>query len=239
MSILASVIIPVYHDAAALERTLALTDFSGAELIVAATPRDRTLTALRATRPDIVWIDAPAGRAIQMNAGAAFASAEWLLFLHADTRLPSSWTDAIAAADQDRRVVAGCFAFALDSPAAIARVIEIGVRVRVALFGLPYGDQALFVRRRVFEEMGGYGQLPIMEDVDLVRRLARRGRLYRSPLPALTSARRWHRDGWITRTGRHLFLIALYLCGVPPSRLIRLDAGRRTHPDGAPRRISL
>jgi rSAM/selenodomain-associated transferase 2 len=239
LSILASVIIPVYRDAEALEHTLASTDFSGSELIVSATHRDSSLAAIREARADIIWVEAPTGRAVQMNAGAAFATGAWLLFLHADTRLPSGWADVIAAANRDRRVVAGCFRFALDSPSVMARVIEAGVRVRVAVLGLPYGDQAIFVRRDVFEAMGGYGHLPIMEDVDLIRRLRKRGRLYRSPKPALTSARRWQRDGWISRTIRHLLLIALYFCGVPPSRLIRLDAARRTHPNPSSGRISL
>jgi rSAM/selenodomain-associated transferase 2 len=239
LAILSSVIIPVYRDVEALGRTLASTDFSCAELIVSVTRTDDSLASLRAARKDIVWVDAPRGRAPQMNAGAAFARGEWLVFLHADTRLPPGWIDTIAAASVHPQVVAGCFRFALDSPSPIARLIELGVRVRVAVFGLPYGDQAIFVRRAVFEAIGGYAHLPIMEDVDLVRRLRRRGRLVRSAKPALTSARRWERDGWIGRTARHLLLIGLYFCGVPPARLIQLDAARRAHPDRSSGRISL
>jgi rSAM/selenodomain-associated transferase 2 len=239
LSILSSVIIPVYRDAHALERTLASTDFSGAELIVSITPGDDSPSTLRQSRKDILWVDAPRGRALQMNVGAAFARGHWLVFLHADTHLPAGWTATIAAASADQRVVAGCFRFALDSPSLFARVIELGVRVRVALLRLPYGDQAIFVRRDVFEAMGGYAQLEIMEDVDLVRRLRRRGRFVRSLKPALTSARRWERDGWVRRSLRHLLLIALYFCGVPPARLIRLDSDRRAHPDGSTGRISL
>lgn len=239
MAILPSVIIPVYRDAAALERTLASTDFSAAELIVSATRDDSSLSDLRAARKDIVWVDAPRGRAFQMNAGAAFARGDWLVFLHADTRLPAGWSDAIEDANRDPSVAAGCFRFALDSGSSMARLIELGVRLRVAFFGLPYGDQAIFVRRAIFEAMGGYAHLPIMEDVDLVQRLRRRGRLYRSPKPALTSSRRWERDGWIGRTARHLLLIALYFSGVSPERLIRLDAARQVHPDPPAGRIPL
>ena len=97
----------------------------------------------------------------------------------------------------------------------------------------------MFVRRDVFEALGGYADLPIMEDVDLVRRLRAHGRLFRSPLPAVTSARRWERDGWIRRTARHLALITLYFCGVPPTRLIRLDPARRAHPVPPGGRMSL
>jgi rSAM/selenodomain-associated transferase 2 len=229
--LLISVIIPMYRDAEALERTLAATDLSGADVIVSSTPDDRSVASLRLTRPDIVWVEAPRGRARQMNAGAAVARGRWLVFLHADTWLPSGWTQAIDAADRDPRVNAGCFRFALDSPSTMARLVERGVRARVALLGLPYGDQAIFVRREAFEVLHGYADLPIMEDVDLVRRLGRRGRLFRSAQPAITSARRWERDGWIGRTARHLALIALYFCGVPPDRLVRLDLARYPHPE--------
>jgi rSAM/selenodomain-associated transferase 2 len=258
-----SVIIPVYRDADALARALAATQFSGAEVIVCATPDDDSIRSAKASADsarsakvssdpsrsakasaerfpqDITWIDAPRGRARQMNAGAAVARGDWLVFLHADTRLPSGWTTAIDAASLNPRVNAGCFRFALDSRAPIARLLELGVRLRVALLGLPYGDQAIFVRRDAFMALRGYADLPIMEDVDLVRRLARRGRLYRSPLPAVTSARRWERDGWVRRTARHLLLIVLYFCGMPPARLVRLDPSRRPHPDAPGGRMSL
>lgn len=213
-----TIIIPVYDDADALARTLASTDLSGVEVIVAATIGDRTLDALRARHPDITWIEAPRGRARQMNAGAAVAHGAWLVFLHADTQLPREWRRAIADADADPRVAIGCFRFALDSASPIARVLELGVRVRVALARLPYGDQALFVRRAVFERLGGYADVPIMEDVDLVRRARRLGRLRVSRLPAVTSARRWEQDGWARRTALHLRLIARYFAGVPPER---------------------
>jgi len=231
LPILPSVIIPVYRDADALARTLASTDFTAAELVVSWTRGDDSLASLREARPDIVWVEAPRGRAPQMNAGAAFARGDWLVFLHADTRLPPGWIAAIDAARLDPRVIAGCFRFVLDSPSPMARVIELGARARVALLALPYGDQAIFVRRDVFEAIGGYSHLPIMEDVDLVRRLRRRGRLFRSAMPAITSARRWERDGWIRRTARHLMLISLYFLGVAPARLTRLDPARRGHPD--------
>src|SRR5260370_17732077 len=175
---LTSIIIPVYQDADALARALDGTDFSGAEVIVATAIGDLSLNALRAARPDLIWVSAPQGRARQMNAGAAIARGEWLVFLHADTHLPAAWRDAIDRARADTRVGLGCFRFALDSPAAAARVIELGVRLRVRLFGLPYGDQALFVRREVFAELGGYSALPLMEYVDLVRPLPAPRRLF-------------------------------------------------------------
>jgi len=218
-----SIVLPVFRDSSALAHTLAASDFRGPmvrEIVVASTREDsESLARLRAQRPEIRWIDAPRGRARQMNAGAAVATGQWLLFLHADTRLPEEWRDAIAAADADPRVAIGCFRFALDSRSPFARLIEFGVRLRVALFALPYGDQALFVRRELFHEIGGYADIPIMEDVDLVQRLRKRGRLYCAVNPAVTSARKWERDGWIRRSAKHMRLIALYLLGVTPDRL--------------------
>lgn len=190
------------------------------EVIVVATESDRELLApLRDRWPSIRWMESARGRARQMNAGAAAATGSWLLFLHADTRLPPNWSEAIAAAAHDPAVSIGCFRFALDSASAWARVIEWGVRLRVALLALPYGDQALFVAAELFRQLGGYADVPIMEDVDLVRRLLRRGRLYRSADPAVTSARKWEQDGWIRGTLKHLRLITLYFLGVTPDRL--------------------
>jgi len=210
----------VYRDAQALARTLEATDFGDAEVIVAAAEGDSSLTALRASRPDVAWVIALRGRASQMNAGASIAKGDWFLFLHADTRLPHGWQRAVERADADARVNLGCFRFALDSSAPAARLIEIGVRLRVRLFGLPYGDQALFVRREAFAELGGFSNLPIMEDVDLVRRLRATGRLYVASEQAVTSARRWEEEGWLRRTVRHLSLIVRYFAGVHPERLV-------------------
>lgn len=161
-----------------------------------------------------------------MNAGAAAARGEWLLFLHADTALPDGWRSAIETAARDPAVAIGCFGFALDSPTPAARVIERGVALRVRLLKLPYGDQALFLRRSLFGDLGGYADEPIMEDVDLVRRATGRGRLYASSLAATTSSRLWEQRGWAGTTARHLGLIALYACGVRPAVLVRLARSR-------------
>jgi rSAM/selenodomain-associated transferase 2 len=169
----------------------------------------------------------PLGRGAQMNAGARRASAPWLLFLHADSRLPAGWADTFERVASDASIVGGWFRFALDAPDWQARVIERLVALRVRLWNLPYGDQGIFVRRDLFASLGGFREWPLMEDVEFVRRLARAGRVVGLPLPLVTSARRWQQDGWFRRSARNLTLVALYSVGVPPARLARWYPGRR------------
>jgi rSAM/selenodomain-associated transferase 2 len=156
-----------------------------------------------------------------MNAGAHVAQGHWLLFLHADSRLPEGWLDAVRRAADDPAVAGGWFRLQIGADQWQARVIEQLAALRVALFGLAYGDQGLFVRREVFTRMGGYRILPLMEDVDFVRRLAREGTLFRPALAITTSARRWERDGWMRRSLSNVTLLILYQLGVPPARLAR------------------
>lgn len=230
-----SVIVPVHRDEPALARLLdRLVPGGPVEVIVASTgdPRDRRDAAILAVRhPRVRWVTAPRGRGTQMNAGARHATGDWLVFLHADTRLPDGWLAEIVQADR-AGAVGGWFAFALDSDRRVARHLEAAVRWRVRLFALPYGDQALFVRRDVFARMGGYRPWPLMEDVELVGRLRRQGAVHRAHRAAITSARRWEQDGWIARSARNVLLLALYALGVPPATLARWygrarrDAGR-------------
>jgi rSAM/selenodomain-associated transferase 2 len=158
-------------------------------------------------------------RAAQMNAGASQATGDWLLFLHADSRLPPGWEAAIRGVPA--ATVGGWFRFALDDDAWQARLIERGVAWRVRLLRLPYGDQGFFVRRAVFERLGGFRALPLLEDVDFIGRLRRAGPVCELPLPLLTSARRWRHDGWLRRSVRNLAIIGAYGIGVSPARLAR------------------
>ncbi len=228
---LASIVIPVWRDEGALLRTLdRLTPIAAgqAEVIVAGVLGEESRSeAIRTRYPSVRWVTAPRGRAVQMNAGAAEALGRWLIFLHADSTLPADWPDAIGAADGCADVVGGAFRFVLDSPDWRARVLEAGVRLRVALFGMPYGDQALFVRHAVFTRLGGYRDWPLMEDVDLVRRLTQAGRLLHARSAVVTSARRWERDGWLRRTSSNLTLLTRFLLGSPPARLAQRYCSRR------------
>ena len=225
---LVSVIIPVWRDEGALATALqSLPPSSFAEVIVATVlGEDSRYRSLRDRHPGIRWISAPRGRAVQMNAGASIARGRWLLFLHADSRLPREWPDVITRIDAAADVAAGAFRLTLDSGDWRARVIEMGVRLRVRLLGLPYGDQGLFIRHRVFDRMGGYRDLPLMEDIDLARRLRVAGRLYRSGAAVVTSARRWERDGWVRRSVQNVVLATRFLLGASPAQLAQRYFGR-------------
>ncbi|MPY89289.1 MAG: DUF2064 domain-containing protein [Luteitalea sp.] len=227
---LTSIVIPTWRgDDQELRGALAhLRDTAGTEIIVAA-PADETprYERLSTEYPNVRWVFAPRGRASQMNAGAAVTRGEWMLFLHVDSRLPPGWQAAIHRAAHDRLIVGGSYRFMLDSTDWRARVIEAGVRARVRVLGLPYGDQALFVRHDVFDALGGYRDLPLMEDVDLVRRLKRAGTLLHDDLPVCSSSRAWERDGWLTRSAQNMSLATLYFCGVSPATLARVYFRRR------------
>jgi len=216
-----SIVIPVLNDTEPLRRLLAtLQGDSHVDIVVVnGGAADDELTAI--CRPPVVrLLTSDPGRGRQMNVGASAATGRWIVFLHADTQLPIEWSDEIRRASADPEVVGGSFRFRLDSTAWQARLIERAVERRVRWLDLAYGDQALFVRRDVFDRMGGYREWPLMEDVDFVRRLRQAGRLYHSPQPALTSARRWERDGWWRRSARNMTLQALFFAGVAPERLV-------------------
>lgn len=174
-------------------------------------------------------VRAPRGRARQLNAGARAARADWLLFLHADSRLGERarrvLQDAIAAPP---RFEAAVFRFGIDLPPVWKRFIETGQRLREALSGLSYGDQGLLVRSDLFATLGGYPDLPLMEDVAMIRTLRRRTTVARLPTAVLTSGRRYLEGGVLRTWLRHTALISLYFAGVSPTRLARWRDGERT-----------
>ena len=221
-----SVVIPVLRDAgplaALLEVLLPTTQVEGndvVEVIVAnGDVDDPALEAVRRAWPAVRWVDAPRGRGHQMNAGGARARGQWLLFLHADAWPADGWIDEIRRAAADG-AVGGCYRLKIDSPRWQARVIEGGVRHRVRWLGIAYGDQGLFIRRDLFEVIGGYRAIAVMEDADLMRRMRRHGPLFYSAVCVSVSARRWERDGWMRRTGGNLWILLLYLAGRSPDSL--------------------
>ena len=170
--------------------------------------------------------DRGAGRARQLQAGFEACSGDAVLFLHADTRLPAGWAGAVCDALADPGVVGGSFRFRFDPSDGLSlglRVIEWGVRLRVALFGLPYGDQAIFVRRPVLETMGGVPQTPMMEDLDLVDAMKRQGRMARLTAAATTSPRRYRENGVLRTFLRNLTALTAWRLGFDRARVAAWD----------------
>jgi rSAM/selenodomain-associated transferase 2 len=220
-----SIVIPALDAAADLPATLAALEegrtarLIGEILVVDGGSRDATRSLAAASGARV--IEAVRGRGAQLAAGAAAARGDWLLFLHADTRLAAGWPRAVAAfiAGEHPAERVGYFRFRLDDGAPAARRLEEAVAWRCRVLALPYGDQGLLLSAALYRAIGGFRPLPLMEDVDLVRRLGRR-RLEALDLDAVTSARRYRRGGYLARPLRNLFCLTLYFIGVPP-RLIR------------------
>jgi rSAM/selenodomain-associated transferase 2 len=168
-------------------------------------------------------VNAPRGRGTQLAAGASAAKGEWLLFLHADCRLTTGWDEAATKfiGEPGTTERAGYFNFALDDPDPAARRLERIVGWRCRVLGLPYGDQGLLIARSLYDKIGGFAPIPLMEDVDFVRRLGRR-RLAPIPASIIVSARRYRRDGYWRRPLRNLLCLSLYFAGMPPARIARL-----------------
>jgi rSAM/selenodomain-associated transferase 2 len=163
------------------------------------------------------------GRARQMNAGALTATGEILLFLHADTVLSSGFDDQIRRVLSRPKIVCGAFTFQMGNPTSFSlRLIQKAANVRSRWWQMPYGDQALFLTARQFKEIGGYPELPIMEDFELIRRLKKRGRIHTDSLPAITSARRWRALGIWRTTLLNYAIVLAYYAGVSPHRICRL-----------------
>lgn len=163
------------------------------------------------------------GRGVQLQCGSIAAKGDWLLFLHGDTVLQAGWREAADRHIDRSTEKAACFRFRLDAPEWQARLIEAGVALRVRLFKLPYGDQGLLISRRLYDEIGGFRALPLMEDVDIVRRIGGAD-LECLSVAAVTSAERWRRNGWLRRSARNLFCLLLFRLGVSPARIARFYA---------------
>lgn len=215
-----TVIIPTLNAGPILAETLACV--AGVSEIVVSDGGSHDATLAIAEAVGARTVTCSPGRGRQLNVGADDATGDWLLFLHADTTLAAGWRRA--AADHMGSVAspgrAAYFRFSLDDLGWQARVLEAMVAIRCSVFRLPYGDQGLLISRRLFDDMGGFPDLPLMEDVDLVRRLGRR-RLVPLSVAARTSADRWRRDGWAKRSLRNLFCLTLYFAGVAPARIAK------------------
>jgi rSAM/selenodomain-associated transferase 2 len=214
-----SIIIPTRNEAATIAATLTRAQHPAVKEILVvdggSTDNTRELAGQLGAR---VLRSAP-GRARQMNLGATLAQGEILLFLHGDTLLPVEFATQIPALLRAPGVIAGAFRLAIDQPGAGVRLVEKGANIRSTLMQMPYGDQGLFLHRQKFLAVGGYPDQPILEDLLLVKRLKRLGRIAISPSAVLTSGRRWQRLGVVRTTLINQAILVGHLAGVPPHYL--------------------
>jgi rSAM/selenodomain-associated transferase 2/rSAM/selenodomain-associated transferase 1 len=224
-----SIVVPSLNEEQRLAATLDGARSADAEIIVSdGGSTDRTVAVARAHGARV--IEGPMGRSAQQNRGAAAAEGRVLLFLHADTLLPANYVDHVFETLMDRRVVLGAFRFQTDLATPAMHWIAFWTQLRAAWLRLPYGDQGLFLRRRDFWAAGGFPQVPIAEDLYLVRRLAGRGRIALAAAPVVTSARRWREIGPLRTTLINTAIALGCLSGVDPARLAplyRLSPGKK------------
>ncbi len=236
-----SVVIPTLNDEAHLSETLsslvpaAVDGLIREVIIVDGGSTDRTLEIADGAGAEIV--KAERGRGSQLKAGAARARFPWLLFLNADTYLDNGWErDAQLHIERvqagRRRASVASFRFTLDDEGFLPRAAESLISLRTSLLKLPYGDQGLLISRALYDEVGGFKAVPLMEDVDLVRRVGRR-RIAMLGARAVTNGERYRRDGYFSRFAHRQLCLCLYMVGVPIRTIANLT-GRASAPVGEP-----
>lgn len=214
-----SIIIPALNEAARIaDAVRRAKETEPHEVIVADGGSDDETAALAREAGANVLITGP-GRAIQQNTGARHATGDALLFLHADTWLPPDAVGQVESALADAAVGCGAFLQQIEAEGLAYRLLERGNAWRVKRRGITYGDQGIFVRRALFEELGGFPEVRLMEDLLLMKRLRRRAWPLLLPGPLHVSARRWQRHGVVRQTARNWLLLAAARCGVSPDKL--------------------
>lgn len=219
-----SVVIPTLNEASRIASAIDRAWSAGAGEVIVCDGGSHDETVRLARRCDCQVLQTHKGRAVQQNAGAKLATGEVLLFLHVDTWLEAVAVSQICKAMECERVAAGAFRQQIDASAAIYRWLERGNAMRACVFRLPFGDQGIFVRRNVFESLGRFPDVALMEDVQLSRRLRRYGQVVLLPGPLHVSARRWQRHGVVRQTLRNWALLLAERLGVSSSRLAALYA---------------
>jgi rSAM/selenodomain-associated transferase 2 len=219
-----SIVIPVLNESdginSLIENIEGLTGDRGHEVIVVdGSPTKDTIRAIDNER--IIKLISLKGRAPQMNAGASVAKGEILIFLHADTELPQDALIKIDSVMALGRYIGGAFELGIDSEKMRFRMLARWASLRCRLTRIPYGDQAIFIERDYFNTLGGYKDIPLMEDVELMRRIKRRGgKICILPEQLKTSPRRWEEEGFVYVNVRNAILFALYMLGVSPEKLV-------------------
>jgi len=220
-----SIIIPVLHESSIINALLAslhhlITEEPFEVIVVDGSPTQDTLRAI--SDSTIRKYASPQGRGRQMNLGAAHALGKILVFLHADTFLPANALDLIQDALQDKRLVGGAFTLQIDSQRFLLRMIAVFSTLRSRMTRAPYGDQVIFVRTSYFNSVGGYQNLSLMEDVELMRRIKKqKGQITILPTAVITSDRRWNQEGVLYTALRDTLIIFLYWCGMPAEKLAK------------------
>lgn len=217
-----SVVVPVVNEELQVAAAVVSAWESGATEVIVVDGGSHDRTCDRAAEAGARVLVSPPGRAVQQNKGAGEAIGDVLVFLHADCRLPPG---AAAEAEQvlaDPRVVGGAFRQRIDADGGLYRLLEHGNAWRARRRQVPYGDQGLFVRRDCFEAVGGFPEVPLMDDVMLAQALRRLGRLEFLEGPLVVNARRWKKQGVVRQTLRNWCLLAAWRCGVSLDRLASL-----------------
>ena len=232
-----SIIVPVLHESERINRFIdhlsCLEPREACEIIVVdGSPERDTLDAIR--NKGVVKMTAETGRARQMNAGASVAKGDILIFLHADTELPLAAFARIESLMDRSRYVGGAFTLGIQSEKLAYKALTRWVSLRGRITGIPYGDQAIFIAKDYFNRMGGYREIPLMEDVELMRRIKKKGgKICVLPDRVMTSPRRWEEEGFIYVNLRNTLLLILYLLGAAPERLVRFYKSANTKQDVA------
>lgn len=228
-----SVVIPTLNEAEDIVQTIqSVQSVPGVEIVVVdGGSTDETVR--RAATCGVRLLSAAPGRAMQMNIGAGEAAGDIILFLHADTRPPQGFENHVRRALTPPDTVAGAFSLSIDADAVGLRIIERLTNWRSRHFQMPYGDQGIFLRAEHFRAMGGFPEMPLMEDFEFIRRLRKRGRIAIVPIPIRTSGRRWRSLGVLRTTLINQAVILGYLAGVAPSRLACWYYGKRGRGKGS------
>jgi rSAM/selenodomain-associated transferase 2 len=225
MQLLLSIIIPVYHETDIINPMVSTLEGSFENkrveiIVVDGAPAGNTIRVI--CDAGVKTLVAGKGRAAQMNRGAAAAKGNFLLFLHADTRLPQGALQYIQEVVKKRKKIGGAFDLGIESPKKAYRLIEKMVYYRTRLTKIPYGDQAIFLSRNVFHKIGGFKEIPIMEDIELMRRVKARGYpIGIIPFPVQTASRRWEKEGIVYCTLRNWALAGPFWLGVSPEKLAK------------------
>lgn len=220
-----SIIIPVLHESkiinGLLDSLYDLVKEKQCEIIVVDGSKTQdTLGVI--TDSTIKKYSCEKGRGRQMNLGAALATGEILIFLHADTRLPSNALRVITDALQDEKLVGGAFSLKIDSESLLLRMTALFSTLRSRMTRAPYGDQVIFLRKTLFDTIGGFRKITIMEDVELMRRINKqKEKIIILSTAVVTSDRRWRQEGLFYTALRDTLIIFLYWCGVPAEKLAR------------------